>query len=945
MEIEEQPVEHHSDFPQNEPEDTDAHDMNPQNPLGTEGGIEEQDMSELVVLDPEHPLMKRFQDALRNMITKHISSSEVTMRERDEEIKREKATHVELGCELYNFQQELAKFQGQLEKKHSKYNELMEKVTQSQKDLKNLREHYTEVLNRFSEETKRMHAMRDEVDALCLRLFYLNTAKEEIMSDIMVMQRAAEKATIDLSKHEDEKQQQDILVDRLQNKVDQLKEDIALYEAQIIAQEAEMVTSQNLLNEAEAQIVSISVDRKHLMSQWNVSLLGLQRRNEVYNALNKAYNDLREQLLILENEQLAHRRSIIKEQEKHEKLTALVNKNEADLNTIKKQTIQVTTRYETDKQSYSTYSRMLQETERNLARAQNEMNNCQSEVETLRRGIEQESTKKVELDAKISAELRDRLAAKKSMEYVKKLNTNIKDQSRELLSQIAQLENQIARDELTTATKQAENQRLREQLRDLDAEIEERNTLVSKLEAEIHHATIQVERKQSSLDLLNRKLERLLHDAGGQEVGPLEATINNLNKALSAKQEEIGELEQQWLKEQNELVLHVNERDELANSVTRLQKQLSILAQKRLRVDNEIAIQERDKAELERELKHLRNNTTRLNALIAKERTAGEHLVNENKLAETDFVRALREKEAEAVEMQSKLDSIKKEREEMLNELVEVERTIMLWEKKVQLCDETRRAVDCDLGQGELSVMKHEIHRMEVRKNSLLQQQEKLLQALERSVSRRDLIILQSNTKQSKQQKAQLRINAQRQLDELRKKLKATKKIAKSSTTELQELTDQVQSLEQELATKKTELEEQQKSVDEMTAKLQVLSDEKQINLFRIQMKQHETTYWDLVREGRYRRLCATATSSEAEYNRQMTRVQTLFSIIEKLEVDFPQIRRDLFPVRHILESRLHPEEQLSPTEESATSVPQDPVEQEQTTRRSDQIATSEGEK
>lgn len=63
-------------------------------------------------------------------------------------------------------------------------------------------------------------------------------------------------------------------------------------------------------------------------------------------------------------------------------------------------------------------------------------------------------------------------------------------------------------------------------------------------------------------------------------------------------------------------------------------------------------------------------------------------------------------------------------------------RTIMLWEKKVQLCDETRRAVDCDLGQGELSVMKHEIHRMEVRKNSLLQQQEKLLQALERSVSR-----------------------------------------------------------------------------------------------------------------------------------------------------------------------------------------------------------------
>lgn len=91
---------------------------------------------------------------------------------------------------------------------------------------------------------------------------------------------------------EDEKQQQDLLIDRLQNKIDQLKEDIALYEAQIVAQEAEMITSQSLLNEAEAQIVSINVDKKHLMSQWNISLQGLQRRTEAFNSLNKAYRQV-----------------------------------------------------------------------------------------------------------------------------------------------------------------------------------------------------------------------------------------------------------------------------------------------------------------------------------------------------------------------------------------------------------------------------------------------------------------------------------------------------------------------------------------------------------------------------------------------------------------------------------------------------------------------------
>lgn len=75
----------------------------------------------------------------------------------------------------------------------------------------------------------------------------------------------------------------------MQTKVDQLKDDITLYEAQIVAQEIEMNTSQNLLYEAEAQIVAINVDKAHLLTQWKTSLLGLQRRNEAYADLLAAY--------------------------------------------------------------------------------------------------------------------------------------------------------------------------------------------------------------------------------------------------------------------------------------------------------------------------------------------------------------------------------------------------------------------------------------------------------------------------------------------------------------------------------------------------------------------------------------------------------------------------------------------------------------------------------
>ena len=86
--------------------------------------------------------------------------------------------------------------------------------------------------------------------------------------------------------------------------------------------------------------------------------------------------------------------------------------------------------------------------------------------------------------------------------------------------------------------------------------------------------------------------------------------------------------------------------------------------------------------------------------------------------------------------MQANLDYLREEKERLLNSLVEAERQIMLWEKKTQLAKETKAAVDSEVGQGEIKAMKAEIHRMEVRYTQLMKQQEKMIQEMEKSVSR-----------------------------------------------------------------------------------------------------------------------------------------------------------------------------------------------------------------
>ena len=77
----------------------------------------------------------------------------------------------------------------------------------------------------------------------------------------------------------------------------------------------------------------------------------------------------RQQLQSLETEVDNYKKNITKEQERNEGLTMMVNKVEADIAHIKGQIDASEAKLELLKTEYTTYTRMLQETEQSLAKA------------------------------------------------------------------------------------------------------------------------------------------------------------------------------------------------------------------------------------------------------------------------------------------------------------------------------------------------------------------------------------------------------------------------------------------------------------------------------------------------------------------------------------------------------------------------------------------------
>mmetsp|Transcript_42164 Transcript_42164/g.40402 ORF Transcript_42164/g.40402 Transcript_42164/m.40402 type:complete len:151 (+) Transcript_42164:1848-2300(+) len=132
----------------------------------------------------------------------------------------------------------------------------------------------------------------------------------------------------------------------------------------------------------------------------------------------------------------------------------------------------------------------------------------------------------------------------------------------------------------------------------------------------------------------------------------------------------------------------------------------------------------------------------KLNDLFYKNTAQQTKMTNDNFNIENEFKQKLKELENESIKLENSISSLKEEKADILQEIVEAERQILLWERKIQLEKEMQDALDPNFGQSDIVKMKKEIHRMELRYEQLRKKQEQMIKDMERAVFKRETIQL-----------------------------------------------------------------------------------------------------------------------------------------------------------------------------------------------------------
>ena len=241
---------------------------------------------------------------------------------------------------------------------------------------------------------------------------------------------------------------------------------------------------------------------------------------------------------------------------------------------------------------------------------------------------------------------------------------------------------------------------------------------------------------------MNKLHDEIMNNASEMSRGPMDAHKSHLVNQIKEITEQSQMLERDWIKKQTNLVKQQTRLSKVSEETSDLKTKKTVLDQKKMRLTTHYQGHEKEIRNIKLSLKNLQSEMNKLNDGLAKNQGMETKLKNENFHIQSEFVEKLKELEKTNVKLEMDIDSLKEEKAELLQSIVEAERQLLLWERKIQLEKEIQEAVDPEIGQSEIKELQREIHRMELRLEELRKRQEITIQEMERAVNKRETIQL-----------------------------------------------------------------------------------------------------------------------------------------------------------------------------------------------------------
>lgn len=693
-------------------------------------------------LPADHPKNRPMQEAMQAQLKKEEDSLRLELKEKTEELKKIKRLREDVGVNLYSFQQQYAKIQDQLDEAKNTLRGLERHREESENTLSNVESLYQERKSAIAALRKNFFEANEELNRLNWTIKNVEEYNQQVESKIKQTTTTAYVVEKKMTELEKDKKEQDFLISYLMEQINTLMEKKLLYEAQLKSQKEETEISKENLKEANTEIITIQERKRNLLKDWDKSLISMRNIDKSLLSVRENITEQEGEKQKLTSQLRRYIELITKEKQNFTELVELLNSKNAKEEQIKHK-IEVT-KEATDRlnDELNLLKRAAESTKDEIRKENLKETAIKNDKEIINKDrlkLNEESRTFYEKNMVVlsSKETHD-----KQVENILKQNAHLEKDILELEVEVNVRENEIVRVEIDKLNVQDQNEQLEKRLRQMVSEI-------SKLEKDHddklkdiknnHESLVQ---KQLNVDKLNKKYSKLTNNKGGEDEGELEKQIKELETKLANLNKAIQDNEEEWINKKRDLVKKEYVLNNLSEENLEKRSKKTILEHKKLRLKTSYELQEKEIREIEINLKNLRNDMIKYNTLLYENQEVRNKLQHQFQDVKTEFLEKLKLMENETTRMELEIEALRQEKAETLTAILEIERQIQLWERKITLEENMQEIIKPNKGMKEIDEMKKEIHVQELTYKKLRNEQEKVMKNMQMAIQRRDIIKL-----------------------------------------------------------------------------------------------------------------------------------------------------------------------------------------------------------
>ena len=693
-------------------------------------------------LAPDHRLLKEVQDQLYASLTEKSQELDMRIIEQKASLKKARAEREDVGVFLFNHQEKYNNLQRSIKTLDVGVEKVTNELQALTSDLTSLRNQVEENMETFKDKDQQRSDALSKLNETSRTVRVLTTERNQAKDDVSISKRAASKAEQVLKEKEEQKIVQDLLVDSLNMQIDRLEGELKTLERRIDNHKMEETNTRKILGEAINEMDVITMEKRRVLSLWKGALATLEKRDHTLQKLQKQISLMNDSRKTLDQELKGFNKALGDIKFSKEMQESIVISLNEKLAKIDKQIESMNEKRSNLSETHDVLRRSIELSDKEIESFLQEGRLTRAEIERTMKDARRIAGEVQKVELEIMNLYIEKSSISRSNVNKSKDDMVLRRKAQELELDLVQAHNEIARLRLEYIDKERANLELKRILDDYENLISTEKESLDKFENEMHLKHIELTKKQNELETLKKRYDKIVSTLLAQygqiegEIGPLEATIHNLTKSIQTKEEESLELQNSWIKTQNELLNCSRRIEDIKENLTSNRTRKTVIERKMTLINQSLQEESEEIRQLKKSCRAVQSQIERINGVMVSNKASINKINDATRESELVFRTRLRDSERECLQLEDKIQSIKRESQIAANNLIESERQLLLWQQKLQMAKESKEAVHEFTSGSEIRELEYELQKAKNLLSTLLKQQERLVQDLTFSVQR-----------------------------------------------------------------------------------------------------------------------------------------------------------------------------------------------------------------